>query len=60
MGPAKKKARTTTIELKGVPSDGKFLNYRGHAYAACGGQSFQYSADSLMRMINMLMEDLKL
>lgn len=23
MGPAKKKARTTTIELKGVPSDGK-------------------------------------
>lgn len=23
MGPAKKKARTTTIELKGVPSDGE-------------------------------------
>lgn len=36
MGPAKKKARTTTIELKGVPSDGKLLNYQGHAYAAYG------------------------
>ena len=25
-GPAKKKARTTTIELQGVPSDGEALN----------------------------------
>lgn len=30
MGPAKKKARTTTIELKGVPSDGR-LHVRSSA-----------------------------
>lgn len=29
MGPAKKKARTTTIELKGVPSDGRWRNHQG-------------------------------
>lgn len=30
MGPAKKKARTTTIELKGVPSDGRLQQHRVH------------------------------
>lgn len=34
MGPAKKKARTTTIELKGVPSDGELHNWASGSHVA--------------------------
>lgn len=39
MGPAKKKARTTTIELKGVPSDGE-LPSRAPASCSCPNVGF--------------------
>lgn len=54
MGPAKKKARTTTIELKGVPSDGKLHNRSSGSCLmlklAYGLHSFQLSMDHSMKI----------